>query len=70
MVLRGIGPWTADGALVIAFGWSDVLVTGNLVLRKAVQRAYNLPERPSANEVEAIGERWRPHRSPRDICSI
>ncbi|GAB3641307.1 DNA-3-methyladenine glycosylase family protein [Spirosoma arcticum] len=60
---RGIGPWTADGALFIAFGWDDVLVSGDLVLRKAVQRAYNLPEMPSEREVEAIGEQWRPHRS-------
>ena len=60
---RGIGPWTADGALLIAFGWPDVLVSGDLVLRKAVQRAYELPEMPSEKEVEEIGERWRPHRS-------
>ena len=61
--LRGIGPWTADGALLIAFGWSDVLVAGDLVLRKAVQRAYGLPALPSEKEVEAIGERWKPHRT-------
>lgn len=60
---RGIGPWTADGALLIAFGWPDVLVSGDLVLRKAVRCAYGLPEMPSEKEVEAIGERWRPHRS-------
>ena len=60
---RGIGPWTADGALLITFGWPDVLVSGDLVLRKAVQRAYELPEMPSEKEVEAFGERWRPHRS-------
>ena len=60
---RGIGPWTADGALLIAFGGSDVLVAGDLVLRKAVQRAYGLPKMPSEKEVEAIGERWRPHRT-------
>ena len=60
---RGIGPWTADGALLIAFGYPDVLVAGDLVLRKAVQRAYGLPGLPSEKEVEAIGERWRPHRS-------
>ena len=63
VALRGIGPWTADGALLIAFGYPDVLVAGDLVLRKAVQRAYGLPEMPSEREVEAIGERWRPHRS-------
>ena len=63
VLLKGIGPWTADGALLIAFGWADVLVSGDLVLRKAVQRAYGLPEMPSEKEVEALGERWRPHRS-------
>ena len=60
---RGISPWTADGALLIAFGLPDVLVSGDLVLRKAVQRAYGLPALPSEKEVEAIGERWRPHRT-------
>ncbi len=60
---KGIGPWTADGALLIAFGWADVLVAGDLVLRKAVQRAYGFSEMPTEKEVEALGERWRPHRS-------
>jgi DNA-3-methyladenine glycosylase II len=60
---RGIGAWTADGALLIAFGLPDVLVSGDLVLRKAVQRAYGLSKLPSEKEVEALGERWRPHRS-------
>lgn len=63
VALRGIGPWTADGALLIAFGWSDVFVSGDLVMRKAVQRVYDLPELPSVKEVDAIGERWRPHRT-------
>lgn len=63
VAFKGIGPWTADGALLIAFGWSDVFVAGDLVMRKAVQRAYDLPELPSEKEVEAIGERWRPHRT-------
>jgi DNA-3-methyladenine glycosylase II len=63
VTFRGIGHWTADGALLIAFGLPDVLVAGDLVLRKAIQRAYELPEMPTPKEVEALGERWRPHRS-------
>jgi len=63
VAFKGIGPWTADGALLIAFGWSDVFVAGDLVMRKAVQRAYGLSALPSEKEVEAIGERWRPHRT-------
>jgi len=60
---KGIGPWTADGALFIAFGGLDVLVSGDLMLRKAVQRAYGLPAMPTEKEVEALGKQWRPHRS-------
>ena len=63
VLFKGIGPWTADGALLIAFGGLDVLVSGDLVLRKAVQRAYALPAMPTEKEVEALGEQWRPHRS-------
>ena len=63
VAFRGIGHWTADGALLIAYGLPDVLVAGDLVLRKAVQRAYELPEMPTPKEVEALGELWRPHRS-------
>ena len=37
----GIGPWTAQGALVLAFGREDVVLPGDLALRKAVQRAYS-----------------------------
>ncbi len=63
VALRGIGPWTADGALLIAYGYADVLVSGDLVLRKAVQRAYNLLKMPTEKEVETLGETWRPHRT-------
>ena len=63
VAFKGIGPWTADGALLIAFGYPDVLVSGDLVLRKAVQRAYDLPTMPTPAEVEERGEKLRPHRS-------
>ncbi len=63
IAIKGIGAWTADGALLLAFGGGDVLLAGDLVIRKAVQRIYGLPSMPTENEVMAIGERWRPHRS-------
>ena len=51
------------GALLIACGADDVLIAGDLVLRKAVQRAYRLAHRASENEVNQIGARWAPHRT-------
>jgi len=59
----GIGPWTVQGALIIALGRDDVVLAGDLALRKAVQAAYRLDHLPSQQEVLAIAERWRPYRS-------
>jgi DNA-3-methyladenine glycosylase II len=59
----GIGPWTVQGALLIALQREDVVLPGDLALRKAVRAAYQLDHLPSQPEVLAIAERWRPYRS-------
>jgi DNA-3-methyladenine glycosylase II len=61
--IPGIGPWTVQGALLIALKREDVVLPGDLALRKAVQAAYGLDHRPSQDEVLAIAEKWRPYRS-------
>jgi DNA-3-methyladenine glycosylase II len=61
--ISGIGPWTVQGAMLVALGREDVVLPGDLALRKAVQAAYQLPGLPSQDEVLAIAERWRPYRS-------
>ena len=38
--IPGIGPWTVQGALIIALQREDVVLPGDLALRKAVQTAY------------------------------
>ncbi len=62
-VVPGIGPWTVQGALIIALGREDVVLPGDLALRKAVRTAYQLDHLPSQQEVLAIAEKWRPYRS-------
>jgi DNA-3-methyladenine glycosylase II len=62
-VIPGIGPWTVQGALFIALGREDVVLPGDLALRKAVQAAYQLDHLPAEQEVLAIADRWRPYRS-------
>jgi len=59
----GVGRWTAEGFLAIALHRDDVVLPGDLALRKAIQRAYGLDHLPSQAEVVAIAEAWRPHRS-------
>ena len=61
--IPGIGPWTAQGALIIALQREDVVLPGDLALRKAVQAAYQLDHLPTQQEVLAIAEKWRPYRS-------
>jgi DNA-3-methyladenine glycosylase II len=61
--IPGIGPWTVQGALLIALQREDVVLPGDLALRKAVQAAYRLDHLPSQDEVLAIAEKWRPYRS-------
>jgi DNA-3-methyladenine glycosylase II len=61
--ISGIGPWTVQGALLIALQREDVVLPGDLALRKAVQAAYRLDHLPSQQEVLAIAEKWRPYRS-------
>jgi DNA-3-methyladenine glycosylase II len=61
--ISGIGPWTVQGALIIALGREDVVLPGDLALRKAIQAAYQLDHLPSQQEVLAIAEKWRPYRS-------
>ena len=61
--IPGIGPWTVQGALLVALRREDVVLPGDLALRKAVQASYQLDHLPSQQEVLAIAERWRPYRS-------
>jgi DNA-3-methyladenine glycosylase II len=61
--IPGIGPWTAQGAMIIALGREDVVLPGDLALRKAVRAAYRLDHLPTEKEMLAIAEKWRPYRS-------
>ncbi len=62
-VISGIGPWTVQGALILALQREDVVLPGDLALRKAVQVTYRLDHLPTPAEVLAIAEKWRPYRS-------
>jgi DNA-3-methyladenine glycosylase II len=59
----GIGPWTAHGFLILALDRPDVLLSGDLALRRAIERAYGLDHLPTEDEMAALAERWRPYRS-------
>jgi DNA-3-methyladenine glycosylase II len=41
----------------------DVLSVGDLGIRSAVKRLYGLEALPTPDELRALAEPWRPHRS-------
>lgn len=59
----GIGPWTVRGFLLVALDRPDVFLTGDIALRRAIQRTYGLDHVPSEAELVEISDRWRPYRS-------
>jgi DNA-3-methyladenine glycosylase II len=59
----GIGPWTAHGFLIVALDRPDVLLSGDLALRRAVERAYGFDHLPTQDEMVQLAKRWRPYRS-------
>ena len=61
--VKGIGEWTAHMFLMFTLHRPDVLPTGDLGVRNAVQRAYGLEAPPQPSEMAAIAEPWRPYRT-------
>ena len=62
--VKGIGVWTTHMFLIFALRRPDVLPVGDLGVRAAIKRAYQLEELPKPAEMEKLAEAWRPY------CSI
>src|SRR4029078_3139230 len=58
--IPGIGPWTAHGFLLVALDRPDVFLSGDITLRRAIQRAYGLDHVTSEAELIQVADRWRP----------
>ena len=63
VALPGIGPWTAEVYLLSALRRPDTWPVGDIALQEAARRSRGLAERPSPEELDRIGEAWRPHRA-------
>src|SRR3984885_3836713 len=61
--VHGIGPWTADIYLLSALGHADAWPAGDLALQEAAKVAFALAARPTAKEMQALAEPWRPWRA-------
>ncbi len=61
--VHGIGPWTADIYLLSCLGHADAWPAGDLALQEAARLAFGLRARPSAKQMIALAEPWRPYRA-------
>jgi len=55
---KGIGPWTIDVFRIMVLRHPDVLPTGDVGLKRAVERVYG-----DCQNMDHLSERWRPFRS-------
>jgi DNA-3-methyladenine glycosylase II len=61
--VKGIGVWTAHMFLIFALQRPDVFPIGDLGIRNAIRKAYNLAEMPVPPQLESMAERWKPYCS-------
>ena len=61
--VKGIGVWTAQMFLMFALRRPDVLPVGDLGIRMAMKKAWDLPDLPKPPEMEQIAASWRPWAS-------
>jgi DNA-3-methyladenine glycosylase II len=61
--VKGVGPWTAKGALLIAHRRPDLVRTDDVALRRAIQVQYDLDHLPTPDEVAGLARPWAPYRS-------
>src|SRR6516225_8482895 len=61
--VRGIGRWTVEMLLIFRLGRPDVLAVDDYGVRKGFAKMHRLDELPKPKDLQALGEKWRPHRS-------
>jgi DNA-3-methyladenine glycosylase II len=61
--VKGIGRWTAEMFLMFHEMRADVLPVDDIGLQKAVAVHYFEGERPTLDELRALGAKWQPYRS-------
>jgi DNA-3-methyladenine glycosylase II len=61
--IRGIGVWTAEIYAMFSLGRADVFAPGDLALRDAAHRLFELEVRPTEKALREMSLAWSPWRS-------
>ena len=62
VAIRGVGAWTADNFRLFALADMDAWPVKDVALQEAMRILKSLDARPTAEEMETLGEAWRPWR--------
>jgi len=60
--IPGIGRWTAEIYALFALGHADAFASGDLALQEGAKLLFDLPERPSEKQLQAMATEWSPWR--------
>ena len=61
--VNGIGAWTAQIYAMFSLGRADVFAPGDLALQEGARMIFDLPARPTTNQVSQMALAWSPWRS-------
>lgn len=61
--VKGIGPWTVEMFLMFTLGRPDIFSTGDLGLKRAIQKLYGIENEPTARDLQKISSKWKPYRT-------
>lgn len=63
VAVTGIGRWRAEMYLIFALGRADVFAPDDMALQEGAKLLFDLPERPKARALCALGAAWTPWRA-------
>jgi len=61
--VKGIGVWTVHMFLIFALRRPNVLPTGDLGIRNAIRKAYEMSDLPNPAQIESLAAPWHPYRT-------
>lgn len=61
--IKGIGDWTVDVYLMMVLQRTDLFPLGDIALVNSFKEISNLPKHTTKEEILALAEKWKPHRT-------
>lgn len=60
--VRGLGQWTIEMFMLLSLCRQDVLPADDFLLKKGIQKLFNLPQVPKRGTIMTLTKKWSPWR--------